>query len=77
VRTRSSLKMLRRLHGRLRAQRSKVVMPACGPVAQVRDPPLVKPVFCEVFVSEDADPGEMVPDRLELNRESRMASPTR
>jgi hypothetical protein len=34
----------------------EVVVPACGPVAQVRDPPLIKAVFREVFVGEDADP---------------------
>jgi hypothetical protein len=55
----------------------QVAMPACGPVAQARGPSLIKPVFGEDFISKDADPGEMVLDCLELNLESRMASPTR
>ena len=38
----------------------KVVIPACDPVTPVRDPSLIRPVFGEVFVSEDADPGEMI-----------------
>ena len=44
----------------------EVVVPACNPAAQVRDPALIKPVFSKVFVGEDADPSEMVPDCLQV-----------
>ena len=44
----------------------EVVIPACDPVAQVRDPSRIKSVFREVFVSKDADPREMVLDCLQI-----------
>ena len=44
----------------------EVVIPPCDPVAQVRDAPLIKPVFSEIFVSEDADPSEMVLDCFQV-----------
>lgn len=53
--------------GKVRGEtESEVVIPACDPAAQIRDPRLVKPVFREVVVGEDADPGEMVPDCLQV-----------
>ena len=44
----------------------EVIVPACNPAAQVRDPALIKPVFSKVFVGDDADPSEMVPDCLQV-----------
>lgn len=43
-----------------------VVIPARDPVAQICDRRLIKPVFSKILVGEDADPGEMVPDCLQV-----------
>jgi hypothetical protein len=50
--------------GKVRSQaEGEVVMPACDPAAQIRDPRLIKPI---AFVGEDADPGEVVLDCLQV-----------
>jgi len=44
----------------------EVVIPARDPVAQVRDPMPIKPVFGKICVGEDADPSEMILDCLQV-----------
>ncbi len=53
--------------GKIRSEtEGEVVIPAGDLTAQVGDLLLIKPVFSKVFIAEDADPGEVVPDCLQV-----------